>query len=59
MLPECYEYSLADIAEKMFLHINTVSAVEKRAIEKFKAGMAARGYAVKDFLWTQLSSRAF
>ena len=50
MLPDCYEYSLADIADKLFMHINTVRRVEKEAIAKFKAGMEERGYAVKDLV---------
>lgn len=50
MLPDLYEYSLADIADKLFMHINTVRRVEKEAITKFKAGMEERGYVVKDFV---------
>ena len=50
MLPDCYEYSLADIADKLFMHINTVRRVEKEAIAKFKAGMEERGDAVKDLV---------
>lgn len=50
MLPDCYEYSLGDIAERTFLHINTVRRIEKTAIEKFKKLMAERGIDVKDLL---------
>lgn len=45
-----YEMSQADVAKAMFLHINTVASTEKRAIEKFKQGMAERGYIVTDYL---------
>lgn len=50
MLPDCYEYSLGDVAEKTFMHINTARKVEKDAIEKFKAEFIARGYRLEDFL---------
>lgn len=50
MLPDCYEYSLSDIAEKTFLHINTVRRTEKSAIEKFKKLLAERGIDIKDLL---------
>jgi DNA-directed RNA polymerase specialized sigma24 family protein len=49
-LDECYEYSQKDVAEKMFLAVGTVAAVEKRAIEKFKALFAERGLQIKDLL---------
>lgn len=45
-----YEYSLSDIAEALFLSVNTISAEEKRAIEKFKVGLSQRGYTLEDFL---------
>jgi hypothetical protein len=50
MLPDCYEYSLADVAEKTFMHINTARRLEKSAIENFKQIFAERGLSVKDFL---------
>jgi hypothetical protein len=50
MLPECYEYSLNDVAEKMFLTGRTVSAIEKRATESFKQIFATRGIDIKDLL---------
>jgi DNA-directed RNA polymerase specialized sigma24 family protein len=50
MLADCYEYSLPDIADKMFLAINTVRSTEKRAIEKFKTALVERGIAVEDLL---------
>jgi hypothetical protein len=50
MLGEYYEYSLPDIAEKLFMAVNTASAIEKRAIANFKAGLEARGYTLEDLL---------
>jgi DNA-directed RNA polymerase specialized sigma24 family protein len=50
MLPECYEYSQKDVAEKMFLSVNTVASTEKRAIEKFKQLMLYKGITLKDLL---------
>jgi DNA-directed RNA polymerase specialized sigma24 family protein len=50
MLGEYYEYSQPDVAEKMFLAVNTVASTEKRAIEKFKQGLAERGVGIKDLL---------
>lgn len=50
MLPEEYEYSQADVAEKMFLDTKTVASTEKRAIEKFKKILAEKGISVKDIL---------
>lgn len=50
MLPDCYEYSQHDVAEKMFLTIRTISAVEKRAAVKFKQAFIDRGINVKDLL---------
>lgn len=50
MLGELYEYSLGDIAEKLFMHINTASNLERSAIAKFKAGLEARGITVMDLL---------
>ena len=50
MLDDCYEYSQTDIAQKMFLAVGTVASTEKRAIEKFKQGLAERGVSAKDLL---------
>lgn len=50
MLGELYEYSLGDVAEKLFMHINTASNLERSAIAKFKAGLEARGYSIQDLL---------
>lgn len=50
MLGEFYEYSLPDIAEKLFMHPNTASNLERSAIAKFKAGLEARGITVMDLL---------
>lgn len=50
MLGELYEYSLTDVAEKLFMHINTVSNLERSAIAKFKAEFEARGYTLEDLL---------
>lgn len=49
-LGEFYEYSLPDIAEKLFMHPNTASNLERSAIAKFKAGLEARGYTLWDLL---------
>ena len=50
MLGEFYEYSLGDIADKLYMHINTASNLERSAIAKFKAGLEARGLTVMDLL---------
>jgi DNA-directed RNA polymerase specialized sigma24 family protein len=50
MLPAYYEYSQSDVAEKLFLAVDTVRAVERRAIEKFKKGLVERGIDIKDLL---------
>jgi len=49
-LGEDYLMSQADIAEKLFLHKNTVGAVEKKAIEKFKKKLAEKNIDIKDLL---------
>lgn len=49
-LGDNYEYSQANIAEKMFLDTKTVASTEKRAIEKFKQLLADRNINVKDLL---------
>ena len=50
MLGEFYEYSLPDIAEKLFMHPNTASNLERSAIAKFKSELEARGISVMDLL---------
>ena len=50
MLGEYYDYSLGDIADKLYMHINTASNLERSAIAKFKAGLEARGITVMDLL---------
>jgi len=50
MLGEFYEYSLPDIAEKLFMHPNTASNLERSAIAKFKAELEVRGISVMDLL---------
>ena len=45
-----FDMTHADIAEKMFLHKNTVPIVEKRAMEKFKQKLAEKGVDIKDLL---------
>lgn len=49
-LGEDYLMSQADIAEKLFLHKNTVGSVEKKAIEKFKRKLAEKNIDIKDLL---------
>jgi DNA-directed RNA polymerase specialized sigma24 family protein len=49
-LKEEYEMSQMEIAEKLFLNVQTVRSIEKQAIEKFKKGLAERGVELKDVL---------
>lgn len=49
-LGDDYLMSHAQIAEKLFLHKNTVPMVEKRAMEKFKQKLAEKGYKMEDLL---------
>jgi DNA-directed RNA polymerase specialized sigma24 family protein len=49
-LKEDYEMSQMEIAEKLFLNVQTVRSIEKQAIEKFKKGLAERGVELKDVL---------
>jgi transcriptional regulator len=49
-LSDKYEYSQKNIAEKMFLAVNTVASIEKRAIENFKKALADKGISVRDLL---------
>lgn len=50
MLGAYYEYSIGDIAEKLFMAQSTATILEKKAIANFKAGLEARGYTIKDLL---------
>lgn len=50
MLAECYEYSLNDVAEKLFMSVNTASSLERKAIANFKARLEAKGYTIKDLI---------
>lgn len=50
MLGELYEYSLGDVAEKLFMHVNTASTLERKAIANFKIELAKRGYTLEDLL---------
>ena len=50
MLGEFYEYSLPDIADKLFMHVNTASNLERSAIIKFKAEFEAKGYKLTEVL---------
>ena len=50
MLGDLYEYSMGDVAEKLFMHINTVTNLERSAIAKFKANLEARGITIEDLL---------
>lgn len=49
-LGEFYEYSLNDVAEKLFMAVNTASSLERKAIANFKAELEARGYSIWDLL---------
>ena len=50
MLDSSYEYSLGDVAEKLFMSINTASSLERKAIANFKIELAKRGYTIEDLL---------
>jgi predicted DNA-binding protein (UPF0251 family) len=49
-LQDQYEMSQAEVAEKMFLAKNTITNVEKRAMEKFRQELEKRGISFKDLL---------
>lgn len=49
-LDEDYVMSQRDVAQEMFLAVNTVASTEKRAIENFKKALAERGIAIEDLL---------
>lgn len=50
MLSDNYEYSQKDIAEKMFLAVNTIASTEKRAMENFRKELSNRGIKLQDLL---------
>lgn len=50
MLSKDYEYSMTDVAEKLFLDVRTIASTEKRAIEKFKQKLSNLNINVKDLL---------
>ena len=50
VLGEFYEYSLGDVAEKLFMNVKTATTLEKKAIVNFKAELQARGLTVMDLL---------
>ena len=50
MLGELYEYSLGDVAEKLFMHINTASNLERSGIIKIKQALLAKNINIKDLL---------
>ena len=49
-LPTDYVMSQSEVAEKMDLCKNTVMNIEKRAMEKFRKGLAERGIKIEDLL---------
>jgi DNA-directed RNA polymerase specialized sigma subunit len=49
-LQEQYEMSQTKVAETMFLGKNTVSNIEKRALEKMRKILEERGISAKDIL---------
>jgi len=49
-LPTDYVMSQSEVAEKMDLCKNTVMNIEKRAMEKFRKGLAERGINIEDLL---------
>lgn len=49
-LDDDYEMSQAAVAEKMFLHPNTIRNIEKRAIESLKQAFRNRNIDPKDLL---------
>jgi len=49
-LGEDYLMSQNEIADKLFLHKNTIGCIEKRAMEKFKRELSRRGLTLNDLL---------
>jgi len=60
-LDDDYEMSQAAIAEKMFLHPNTIGNIEKRAIESLKQAFRNRNIEPKDLLndWLRTTTYRF
>lgn len=50
MLPKEYEFSQVDVAEKLFLAVGTVAAVEKRALAKLKVLLEQKGITAQNIL---------
>lgn len=50
MLGQYHEYSLGDVAEKLFMHVNTASNLERSAIAKFKNTLQTKNINIKDLL---------
>ena len=50
VLGEFYEYSLPDIAEKLFMHVNTVRNLERSGIDKIKQSLLDKNINIKDLL---------
>ena len=50
ILGEFYEYSLPDIAEKLFMHVNTVRNLERSGIDKIKQSLLDKNINIKDLL---------
>jgi transcriptional regulator len=42
--------SQSDVAEKLFLRQQTISKIEKKAMDSFKQALEARGLTIKDLL---------
>jgi len=49
-LPTDYVMSQSEVAKKMDLCKNTVMNIEKKAMEKFRKGLADRGIKIEDLL---------
>jgi DNA-directed RNA polymerase specialized sigma subunit len=45
-----HEITQPEIAEKLFLSINTIARTEKKAIENFKKILAEKGIKIEDLL---------
>jgi DNA-binding XRE family transcriptional regulator len=49
-LPTDYVMSQSEVAKQMDLCKNTVMNIEKKAMEKFRKGLAERGIKIEDLL---------
>lgn len=49
-LSDNYEMTQAEIGEIMFLNQKTITAIEKRALEKIRKALAERGIKAEDLL---------